>query len=363
VVGCGDSPDQETSTDTQSQDQETSTDTETNNQDGRTCPSGTFLVTKEGCGDDGLGELTEFCVDQKWQHHSCNHPGDWPEHDYSSGYLEGCSGQIHFQRWKQKTSAAANLVIINGRTDYVDKYHHMISAIAKQWDIVSFDHFGQGRSDGPRAHADDFDAQHVCDLDKILEVATNSQLPTFVMAHSMGGFVAIRYEQLHPGVIDGLVLNAPMLGLDSSPMTTEQAINLAGMAVQEGRGEVNYKENYVRTDCEDWKQTHDCTLFEQFRNDPLTVIGYPTYGWLYAALTGMQTAFDEIEKVKTPILLFQAELDTTVLLEPQNEFCDALDQCELAVRQGEYHDLWCELNRQEIFDQAIAFFDEILAAR
>lgn len=328
--------------------------------DDQACTGMDFLVTQGGCGPDGLGELTEVCIDEKWEEHSCNDPADWPDHNYTSGYIAGCSGQIHYQKWAQKSQAAANLVFLNGRTEYVDKYHHLIPLLSRQWDIVMFDHYGQGRSGGPRAHADDFDTQHVCDFTKVLEETTNPQIPTFVMTHSMGGFVAVRHEELHPGSVDALVMSAPMLGLDSSPFTLEQAINMAASAIEEGKGEDHYKDNYARTDCDEWKLTHDCDLYEQFRYDELTIIGYSTYGWLYAALTGMQKALDDAEKITIPVLVFQAELDNTVLPEPQNEFCAGLADCELVVREGDYHDMFCELDREDIVEESLEFFDEIL---
>jgi lysophospholipase len=339
---------------------EQETDTKTDTADNRTCESGEFLVTLEACGEDGNGELTEYCVGEKWEEHSCNGPADWPDHNFESGFVKGCSGQIHYQKWAQKQQAVANLVLVNGRTEYSDKFHHLIPLLTRQWDIIIFDHYGQGRSEGVRAHAVDFDEYQVCDFGKILEATTDPSLPTLVMAHSMGGFIAIRFEQLHPGTLKGLVFSAPMLGIDTSPMTTEVAIKLAQSAIDGGTGEAHYKENYLRTDCDDWKQTHDCDLYEEFRRDPLTVIGYPTFGWLYAALTGMQEALTDADKVEIPVMIFQAELDNTVLPEPQSEFCDSAPDCELFVREGDYHDMFSELDRDEIVEQSLAFFDNIL---
>lgn len=331
--------------------------------DNRTCDSGEFLVTAQACGVESKGELTEFCVEEKWEEHSCNDPSDWPNHDYESGYIAGCSGQIHYQKWAQNQPAVATLVVLNGRTEYVDKFHHLVPLLTRPWDIIMFDHYGQGRSEGVRAHAEDFDAYQVCDFGKVLAATTNPSLPTLVMAHSMGGFIAIRFEELHPGTINGLVLSAPMLGIDSSPLNTEQAINVASIGIEGGRAEANYKDNYARTDCDDWKLTHDCPLYEEFRRDPLTLIGYPTFGWLYAALTGMLQALEDSAKVQIPIIIFQAELDNTVLPEPQEQFCGSAADCELFLREGDYHDMLSELDRDEIIQQSLEFFDDVLTAK
>lgn len=330
------------------------------NADDRTCESGDFLVTADGCGGENLGELTEFCVEGRWQRHSCNDPENWPDHDYASGYLTGCTGQIHYQRWATMDHAVANLVVLNGRTEYVDKYHHVIPMLKRPWDIIMFDNYGQGRSDGIRAHAVDFDTDQVCDFGKVLDNTINPDLPTFVLAHSMGAFIAVRHEQLYPGQLNGMVLTSPMFAIPTDPYTTEQAINMAKLSVEAGNAEVNYKEDYVRSDWDEWKLTHDVPLYEKYRRDPLTVIGHPTFGWLYAALTGMQALMADPAEIDIPILLFQAELDTVVLPEPQNAFCDRVANCERRIRTGDFHDLLSELDREEIVQETLQFLDDVL---
>lgn len=330
--------------------------------DDRVCEGASILVTEQSCGVDDLGELTEVCLDGKWEQHSCNHPADWPNHIYTSGYITGCSGQIHFQKWEQKESPKANLVLLNGRAEYVDKYHHLIPLITRQWNIISFDHYGQGRSDGIRAHAVDFDANQVCDFGKILDATANPAIPTIVLAHSMGGYIATRYEELYPGEIKGFALTSPMFGMVTDPFTNAQAVNMAQLAVDDGRGEEHSFENYIRTECDEWKITHDCKHYDKYRDDYLTLIGYPTYGWFLAAMTGVEQAINDAEKILAPTTIFQAGYDNSVLFEPMEEFCDSLKACELFKRPDDYHDLLTELDREEIVGQILEFFDGILAS-
>ena len=74
------------------------------------------------------------------------------------------------------------------------------------------DHVGHGRSDGKRAYIEDID--HFVD-DVVNHCKTmmekNPDLPIFIVAHTMGGMIAIRCVLKHPGFFRGMVLNGPLV--------------------------------------------------------------------------------------------------------------------------------------------------------
>ena len=74
------------------------------------------------------------------------------------------------------------------------------------------DHVGHGRSDGKRAYIEDIDhyVEDVIDHCKTVS-AKYPDLPIFMVAHSMGGMIAIRCVLKYPQFFKGMVLNGPLI--------------------------------------------------------------------------------------------------------------------------------------------------------
>jgi len=73
-----------------------------------------------------------------------------------------------------------------------------------------YDHFGQGLSDGIRAHVDDVDTQYVADMKSALDQLADPKLPIVVLAHSMGAMIATRFEELYPERVKAYAFSSPM---------------------------------------------------------------------------------------------------------------------------------------------------------
>ena len=284
---------------------------------------------------------------------------EWENYTFSDGKIAACSGNIAYQKWKYSGEAAATLVLVPGRSDYTDKYHHLIEMFDRPWDIVAFDHYGQGRSDGPRAHADDFDTQHVCDMKKVIDELTDSNLPVAVVAHSMGGFISTRLAQSYPDLADVYVFSAPMYGM-VMPLPVDAVKSMAKIAIDNGKSTQPYTEAGDKDTCEENFTTHDCDFYDLWMDDPYVWIGPATYGWLYAAITGFEKLFADVAKLTTPIQIMQAGDDHWVLPEKQSELCDAVSSCSLITFEDAYHELFNETIRADVVAKTVEFIDGVL---
>src|SRR5690606_39333908 len=74
-------------------------------------------------------------------------------------------------------------------------------------------HRGHGRSAGERVLIEDF-AGVVEDVHRLVTQARSAYrtVPLVLIGHSMGGMIAARYAQTHPGELAGLALSGPVLG-------------------------------------------------------------------------------------------------------------------------------------------------------
>ncbi len=286
----------------------------------------------------------------------------WDNHTFSEAKLDACSGKIAYQKWEYKGTAEAVVVFANGRTEYTDKYHHLINTIKKPWHIVMYDHFGQGRSEGTRAHADDVDAQFVCDLKKIVDEAAPQGLPVAIMAHSMGGFVVTRFAELYPDAAKVYALSSPMYAM-KLPYPESVVRSMAEQNVKDGKGAVESQPADPRPDCDKNEVTHDCELYNAFKDDPLTIIGNPTWGWFDAVFKGQDKLFADAAKVTKPLLVMIAGNETVVLPEKEQAFCDAVNAatpelCKTATFANDYHELFNETDRADVLTQAVTFIEE-----
>lgn len=279
------------------------------------------------------------------------------------GKMEACTEgiEIYYQIWRYAGAAEATLVFVNGRAEYTDKYHHLVNLFDRPWDIIMYDHMGQGRSDGTRAHADDFDTQFVCDLKKIVDEQASPSLPLAIAAHSLGGYVTARFAELYPDEAQVLVLSAPMFGIElPEGMTAEDAKALGESMIAAGQAEEpTGLTNTERPACEENVHTHDCEIYNYFKDDPLTQIGEPTWGFGYSMVVGYEKLFADAAKITKPVLIMHGSLEQVVQPERHVEFCDLLGEelCTLVVFENDYHELFVESDRAEVVKTAAEFID------
>lgn len=114
--------------------------------------------------------------------------------------------------------ALARVQVVHGLSEHLGRHRHLARALNEAgYACWGHDHRGHGKSDGRRGVVGDFQ-DLVADLDRIREepLVAAPGLP-FLVAHSLGGLVAIRYlqgllESGEPVPYQGVVISAPWLG-------------------------------------------------------------------------------------------------------------------------------------------------------
>jgi lysophospholipase len=88
--------------------------------------------------------------------------------------------------------------------------------------VHASDHRGHGRSDGPRAFIADMN-DVVADVNSLVDRAVAAQpgAPVFMLGHSMGGLIGLRYALLHQGRLTGLILSAALAAIETVPKPLE----------------------------------------------------------------------------------------------------------------------------------------------
>lgn len=120
--------------------------------------------------------------------------------------------RIVYRGWSPAPGQPSAIVLVaHGFGEHGGRYEHVAARLADAgFAVFAPDHHGHGRSEGPRAMISFADA--VADLDAVTARALESypERPLFMVGHSMGGALALRYALAHGSRLRGLALSGPL---------------------------------------------------------------------------------------------------------------------------------------------------------
>ena len=127
--------------------------------------------------------------------------------------FDGACGRIAVREWPNPRARYV-AVLSHGAAEHIGRYEHVAAALVRHGaSVVGPDHLGHGRSAGVRMLIRDFE-DVVADLHGVAgrAVAQHSGIPLVLIGHSMGGMIAARYAQRFGAELSALVLSGPVLG-------------------------------------------------------------------------------------------------------------------------------------------------------
>jgi lysophospholipase len=274
------------------------------------------------------------------------------------GFIEAPGGRLRAAVWNSSGTALASVVLLGGRGEFIEKYATEIvgELLTRGFAVLSIDWRGQGLAsrmlaDPGKGHIDDF-ATYADDLKLFVDgvVAPATQRPVILLAHSMGGHIALRaLAELGPGPIAAAMLVSPMTGLRQDAfLRGAMAILPQVHALDErysfGSGPyVAANRAFPNNDL-----THNERRFrftdQWFGADPRLVLGGPTIGWARQALRSMQRAdaAGYLERVALPVVLLSGSEDTVVNIESHAAVAARLPRAERVVLPGAWHEVMME---------------------
>lgn len=291
--------------------------------------------------------------------------------------------RIHYVLLSAAQNAAipkATVVVVNGRTESYLKYQELAYELTQQgYQVLMFDHRGQGLSERLTAnphkgHIEAFQ-QYVDDMHQLISrvlLAQPAQQPLYLIGHSMGGAISTLYLQQHPQVFQKAALSAPMHGINGKLFYDEgDACRLASLvSVFSTEGYAGFADKaYNARPFEGNELTGSEVryqwMLELYQQNPQLQLGGATWGWLNAACAVLPQMQQQTAKIKIPLLLMQAELDSIVSASAQQQFCTLLAEnpdsgCVGGLQpiKGAKHELLFEQDdiRQQVLDKIQAYF-------
>lgn len=255
-----------------------------------------------------------------------------------------------------------SVVILHGFTEFIKKYNEIIYYFSKAgYDVYMAEHFGHGYSerdaltDGnlSKVAVDEFSIYVDDAFQFITDVVNNRRdrnKPFILYGHSMGGGIGTRLLEKYPEVFDAAILSSPMIEINTGATPEWIAKFFAGSAKAFGAGGGYVFGHY------------DFTPEELFEDPSCPATSYPrykyafdmrteneywqTYGatwaWLDAALeaTEKMVKTEEAERVRIPVLLFQAENDSLVKSRGQLEFASKAYNVNVVYCPDAHHEIF-----------------------
>ncbi|MGN0297812.1 MAG: alpha/beta fold hydrolase [Lachnospiraceae bacterium] len=247
------------------------------------------------------------------------------------------------------------VVISHGFTESAEKFREMTWYFLQAgYKVFAADHCGHGHS---YRYVEDVNICHIekfedyvedlhCLVKKIIE--KNPDLPLYFYAHSMGGGIAARYIQKYPDDFDKAILTAPMIAPNAGNIPRWVGKLLADIAVFFG---MKKKRVFVH------KPFNPNMSFESSPDTSYPRFTYylkkcvanshlqnsaASYNWVRESisLTKVLLNKENCKRVKTKVLLFQAEKDDLVTGPEQEKFVEQIANGRLIKISGAKHEIY-----------------------
>jgi len=238
----------------------------------------------------------------------------------------------------------ADVVLVHGLGEHSGRYGHVASVLAdrgmrmRAWDLR-----GHGRSGGARGDALRYEAL-VDDLAKVVEHFTTPGRPWFLLAHSFGGQVALRFLEERQPACAGAVIAAPWLRLAFNPPWWKLALARAALRVWPG---------FVQQTGNRWERLSRDTAHLASLPD-LDLVHHRISARLYFAMRAEgEAVLADAARLRVPLLLLHGEDDPITCHRATTELCERAGSADKTLRlyPGVRHEIHNDFGRERVLTE------------
>jgi len=260
-----------------------------------------------------------------------------------------------------------NLLILPGLSEFCEKYIESATLFYKEgYNIFIIDWAYQGRStrlkeNRDKRHSDGYQSD-LSDLHFFITTFIGKQNSLFILAHSMGGHIAMRYMIEYVHSIKAASISAPMLKINSLQYGQKLYLKILDC--------LPFIDKFYVPKGKDWSRNSRALMSDgNFSSDPIRGnihrdwsraekqlrLGSPTFKWLKESLKSMLKLQNSYEEISTPLLVGIAENETIVDNNEVEKAATKIKGIKLITLQNSKHEILME--KDEIRD---IFLDETL---
>ena len=246
------------------------------------------------------------------------------------------------------------VTIAHGYGEHIGRYQHVATRLNEAgYAVYGLDHQGHGRSAGKRGRVSLKAA--VDDLDQLIVTvsrARHPELPQFLLGHSMGGAIALRYALAHQRRLSGLAVSAPLAAVEGGP---------ALLAVGRVLGRLLPAAPVSRVDPR--LVSRDNAVVKDYIADPLNHHGPVPAGVARDFILHVNTLAAAVRQITLPTLLMWGTADRLCPTSGSEMVAEEIGSEDLTVKryEGLFHEILNEPERAQVLDDLVAWLDGHLA--
>lgn len=252
--------------------------------------------------------------------------------------------------------ADKNVIICHGFTENAEKYKEMIYYFYQaNCNVFILDHQGHGKSfrmveDYSITHIEKFNdyVEDLREFIKLIVKPASKQKPNILFSHSMGGAIGGAYLEKYPEDFKKAIFSSPMFEINSGDMPPWLGMLIANFKILTG-----HKKDYLfvqsRFDEKEKFET-SCAIskirYEYFFKKRLENKEYQnycaSYSWFRQSMIATKRLLRpaNLEKIQIPVIVFQADKDTVVKANGQEEFVKGVKDARLIFVPESKHEIF-----------------------
>jgi lysophospholipase len=283
------------------------------------------------------------------------------KYDY---FISHDSLKLRYGYTEAKENKKGLVLLLHGRAEFIEKYKDIVIELdRKGFNVITIDWRGQGLSDREivdreKGYVKNFN-DYLLDLKLFFdEIIIPKKQPVYMLSHSMGGHIGLRFLHNYPNIVKRAIFVSPMFNIKTFSVSRQITQTITKIACASGFSEyfVFGGKRYDSTRSNPNKNifSHDALKFniqaDEIKKNPDLALGGVTWGWLNAAYNSIDILLKKnyVSTINTPVLIINAQKDKLVKQSSQKKIHQRLPFCTYVSIKNAYHEILFE--KQEIRD-------------
>lgn len=235
----------------------------------------------------------------------------------------------------------ARVVLVHGYAEHMGRYPHVIEALnGAGYDCHALDLRGHGQSEGVRGHVLRFQ-DYLDDLDLFVEELPKDPLPRFLVGHSLGGLLSLRYVLDRPDAFRAVAVSSPYLHLATDVNFLQEAMATAASHLAPTL--------LTKSPIEAKALSHDPAMVQAYIDDPL-VFKTLNARWFFQTREAQEEVLKRAGEIRLPVLMMIGSADPIAEPERSRQVFKLLGSPDktLKVYDGFLHEVFNEVGRERV---------------
>lgn len=251
--------------------------------------------------------------------------------------------KLYYRSWLPE-NAESVVCIVHGLGEHAGRYLHVGDFLSKNGSAVfALDLRGHGLSQGKRGHAKSYDLL-LSDIEELLKTARAeyTELPLFLMGHSMGGNLVANYMiRMNTNDIAGFILSSPWFKLAFEPPKWKLELGRFITGVFPGFTQPN---GLIAQQI-----SKDPEVVKAYVEDP-QVHNHISAGLFTHITTAGEYAMEHVDEITTEGLIYHGNADKITDWNSTKSFAERCATAEWHELENVYHEPHNDLEKDKVLD-------------